>query len=134
MSARGPSATVKRRIEFADTDASGRYHYATALRLFEAAEAELLHELGLLDRIYTSTPRKAINFEYHSVLSFMDEVEATVAVAKLGTTSVTYRFEASRDGELCVEGNLVAVFVDDAGSPRPWDDETRRRLQPEANA
>ena len=125
-----PSATVRRRIEFADTDASGRYHYATAMRLFEAAESELLGKVGLLDVIYTSMPRVRVAFDYLEVLEFMDEVEATVTVAELGRTSITYSFLVSKSGKRCVAGTLVAVFVTGSGEPQPWEEQHRRQLSP----
>lgn len=125
-----PSATVKRRIEFVDTDASGRYHYATAMRLFEVGEVELLQQLGLLDEIYQSMPRARVEFDYHRVLGFRDEVESTVSIEALGTTSITFAFELTSGGELCVDGHLVAVFVDSEGNPRPWSDDLRSRLLP----
>ncbi len=124
----GPSATITRRIEFSDVDVSGRYHYSTALRLFEAAEVELLDRLGLLDEIYTSMPRAHVEFDYRETLWFRDEVEATVSVAAVGRTSVTFGFELRRDGELCADGKLVAVYMGEDGEPRPWADEHRRRF------
>ncbi|MDQ2622367.1 MAG: acyl-CoA thioesterase, partial [Actinomycetota bacterium] len=84
---------------------SGRYHYSTALRLFEAAEVELLSRLGLLDEIYTSMPRAHVEFDYHETLWFRDEVEATVSVDAVGRTSVTFAFELRREGKLCADGN-----------------------------
>ena len=125
-----PSATVRRRIEFADTDASGRYHYATAMRLFEAAESELLGNLGLLEEIYTSMPRARVAFDYLEVLEFMDDVEATVSVAELGRTSITYSFLVSKAGRRCVAGTLVAVFVTGSGEPQPWEERHRQLLNP----
>jgi acyl-CoA thioester hydrolase len=125
-----PAVTVKRRIEFVDTDASGRYHYATAMRLFEVAEAELLDQLGLLEEIYTSMPRARVEFDYRRVLRFRDEVESTVFVEALGNTSITFGFRLTSGGELCVDGRLVAVFVDEEGKPRPWSDDLRARLLP----
>lgn len=127
-----PAATVTRRIEFSDVDVSGRYHYSTAIRLFEAAEVELLDRLGLLDAIYTAMPRAHIEFDYHQTLWFRDEVEATVSVEEVGRTSVTFRFELRRDGELCADGKLVAVHMGEDGRPEPWKDEHRRRLDGEA--
>jgi acyl-CoA thioester hydrolase len=126
---RKPSATVRRRIEFVDTDASGRYHYATAMRLFEAAEAELLDRLGLLDEIYQSMPRAHVEFDYRRVLRFRDEVESTVWIERAGRTSVTLGFELSSAGEICVQGHLIAVFVDDEGEPTPWSDPVRELLE-----
>lgn len=133
MSAGEPlAATVRRRIEWADTDASGHYHYATALRLFEAAESDLLDELGLLREVYGQLPRAHVTFDYRRVLWFRDMVEASVSVTEVGRTSITYSFEVLRDGELCVRGRVVAVLVDDAGEPTPWPDGHRRLLDPAA--
>lgn len=125
-----PTATVSRRIEFSDTDSSGRYHFSTALKLFEAAECELLSQLGLIDSIYTSMPRAGLKVDYLSVLHFMDEVQVTATVAKLGRTSVTFAFDVRRDYEICVEGELTAVYVDADGRPQPWRDEHRLLFAP----
>lgn len=121
-----PSATVSRRIEFGDTDSSGRYHFSTALKLFEAAECELLNQLGLLETIYTSMPRAGLKVNYRSVLRFMDEVRVAATIARLGRTSVTFAFEVRREDELCVDGEITAVFVDESGRPRPWSEDHRR--------
>ena len=129
-----PSVTVERRIEFVDTDATGRYHYATAMRLFEVGEVELLDSLGLLEEIYESMPRARVEFNYHRVLRFRDRVESTVSIESLGRTSVTFGFELRSGGELCVEGRLVAVYVDENGDPRPWSEDQRGRLLPGPDA
>jgi len=42
------SIVVPQRIEWADTDASGHYHYIAAFRLYEAAANALMDRLGLL--------------------------------------------------------------------------------------
>lgn len=125
-----PAATVSRRIEFGDTDSSGRYHFSTALKLFEAAECELLKGLGLIDTIYTSMPRAGLKVDYRAVLHFMDEVQVTARVAKVGRTSVTFAFDVRRDDEICVEGEITAVYVDEEGRPQPWRDEHRLLFAP----
>ena len=125
---RPPEASVRRRVEWADTDASGHYHYATALRLFEAAESDLLDRLGLLGDVYGRLPRAHVSFDYRRVLWFRDTVEATVSVSELGRTSVTYGFEVVRGGERCVGGRVVAVLVDESGSPVPWPERYRELL------
>jgi acyl-CoA thioesterase FadM len=51
-------------------------------------------------------------------------------ITALGRTSVTFWFELTREGELCAEGELVAVFVDDLGEPREWEPGHRRVLAP----
>ena len=123
-----PSATVQRRIDWVDTDGSGHYHYSTATRLFEAAESELLERLGLLKDVYGRLLRAHVSFDYRKVLWFRDLVDARVAVARVGRTSITYDFEVSSDGQLCIEGTVVAVLVDDDGAPTPWSDEYRAVL------
>lgn len=120
-----PFTKINRRIEFSDVDSSGRYHYGTVIRLLEAAEVELLAELGLLDSIYTSMPRARLEVDYVSTLYFMDEVEVTIEVEDLGRTSVTFGFLVERSGEACARGKLVTVYVDGEGKPAPWPDEAR---------
>lgn len=127
---RAAEATVTRRIEFGETDASGRYHFSTALKLFEAAECELLLRLGLIDTIYTSMPRAGLTVNYRAVLRFMDEVGVTCFVAGLGRTSVTFGFEVRRGDELCVDGTITAVYVDQDGRPQPWAEDHRQLLAP----
>jgi acyl-CoA thioester hydrolase len=119
------SATIRRRIEFSDVDASGRYYYGTVIRLLEAAEVDLLDELGLLDELYTSMPRVHFEVDYLATLYFMDEVDVTVDVAALGRTSVTFGLTIERDGEVCVRGKLVTVHVDEEGNAAPWPDRAR---------
>lgn len=97
--------------------------------MLEAAEVELLAEIGLLDEIYTSMPRARLEVDYRSTLYFMDEVEVRIQVEELGRTSVTFGFRIERDGETCAEGRLVTVLVDEEGRPVPWPDEIGAKLR-----
>ncbi len=124
----GIRAAVRRRSEFSDVDSSGRYHYGTVIRLLEAAEVELLSNLGLLDEIYTSMPRAHLEIDYASTLHFMDEVEVTIEVSDLGRTSVTFGFMVRRAEEVCARGKLVTVFVDPDGNPAPWPEKAREQF------
>jgi acyl-CoA thioester hydrolase len=45
---------------------------------------------------------------------FDDEIEVELAIARLGTTSMTTQTIVRRDGRLLVEGRIVHVFVDPA--------------------
>ena len=49
-------ATIRRRVEWGDTDASGHHHNSAMLRRVEAREAVLFHDLGL-DGYFPSAPR-----------------------------------------------------------------------------
>jgi acyl-CoA thioester hydrolase len=45
---------------------------------------------------------------------FDDEIDVELAIARLGTTSMTTQMTVRRDGEVLVEGRIVHVFVDPA--------------------
>jgi 4-hydroxybenzoyl-CoA thioesterase/acyl-CoA thioester hydrolase len=105
---------TQRRIEFADTDAAGIVHFAAYFRLMEQAEHEFLRSLGLSvlfedasGRI--SFPRVRAECEFRQALRFEDVVEIDVAVSRLGTSSVTYRFDFSRGGQPVASGEITAV-------------------------
>ena len=77
------SITIRRRIEWMDTDAAGIYHWTTAFRLGEAAEAELHTRLGIAHLTFGRTPRVAIQAEFRSPLRFNDEVDVELTVERL---------------------------------------------------
>jgi YbgC/YbaW family acyl-CoA thioester hydrolase len=123
------SAVVRRRILWSDTDASGKYHNTAPLRLMEEAEAVLLDRLGIVRDVYGRLPRVHATIDYRRPLRFWEEAETTVEVAEVGTASVTYRFAIRDDsGQICAQGQVVAVLVDDEVQPRAWSDEQRRLL------
>ena len=115
------------RVAWVDTDAGGRIHFSNAFRWAEQAETALRRKLGILDG-WGAYPRKSAQAEFHEVLRFEDEIEVHISPEKLGTTSITWRFAITRDGELCVEGHVVVVHVDDDGRPTPLTDDERAAL------
>jgi acyl-CoA thioesterase FadM len=119
---------VQRRIEWPDTDASGRWHNTAGFRLIEVAETALLERLGILDEVYGRLPRVRITAEFKQLLNFRDVVNAQISVVAVGRTSVTYDFQIDRDGQSSMRASVVAVLVDDDGKARTWDEEMRHRL------
>jgi acyl-CoA thioesterase FadM len=127
--ARGPAAlTIQRRIEWFDTDASGQYHYTTAFRLAEAAENTLLARLGLLEDSSGRLPRVHVEADFSAPLEHRDLVDVAIAVASVGTTSVTYEFEIRRAGLLCAQGRIVGALMTSDARTRPWADPARKLL------
>jgi acyl-CoA thioester hydrolase len=124
-----PRATITRRIHWFDTDSSTKYHNTAPLRLMEEAEAALLDQLGIVKEVYGSLPRRHVTIEYHKPLRFWDQVEVTVEVTEVGTTSITYGFDIRRDGELHADGRVVAVHIDEEGRPEPWSDRHKGLLE-----
>ena len=107
------------RVAWIDTDAGGRIHFTAAFRWAEAAETALIRSLGLMDN-WADYPRRAVEAEYLSVLRFEDEFEVELAAERVGTSSITYRWEIRRlDGEVCIRGRHTAVHVGSDGRPAP---------------
>jgi YbgC/YbaW family acyl-CoA thioester hydrolase len=124
------SIRIQRRIDWSDTDASGAYHNTAAFRLMEAAETSLVDRLGFLEDVYGRHPRVRLEADFLKPLFFRDLVDVTLRVTEVGRTSVTYEIEIARDGEACVRGKLVAVFLDRVGgTPQPWPDEYRNAFE-----
>ena len=116
-----------RRVAWVDTDAGGRIHFSNAFRWAEEAETALRRKLGVLEG-WGNYPRKRAEAEFHEVLRFEDEIAVRITPERLGTTSITWRFEITRADEVCVNGRLVVVHVDEDGRPAPLTDAERAAL------
>ena len=115
------------RVAWVDTDAGGRIHFTAAFRWAELAETGIRRKLGLLDEL-GDYPRRRVEAEFLKVLRFEDEIEVHIRPERLGETSITWGFEISREGELCVRGTLVVVHVDVDGVPSPLTAKERAAL------
>jgi acyl-CoA thioester hydrolase len=120
---------IRRRIEWIDTDAAGIYHWTTAFRLVEAAEAAMHTALGIADETFGASPRVAVSATFTKPLRFDDPVELGLAVESIGRSSLVYRWTATSEGEPVAEGSLTVVFIDrSTGRAAPWPDAIRERL------
>jgi acyl-CoA thioesterase FadM len=121
---------LRRRIEWIDTDAAGIYHWTTAFRLAEAAEAALHTELGIADRTFGVTPRVSVAAEFERPLRFNDPVEVELAVEAVGRTSVRYALTITGPLGLAMRGQVTACLID-ATSKRAitWPDDIRAALE-----
>jgi acyl-CoA thioesterase FadM len=121
--------TIRRRIEWMDTDAAGIYHWTTACRLTEAAEAALHTALDLASVTFGVMPRVRVEFDFKRPLRFNDDVAVRLAVEELGRASVRYRVEITGPEGVAVEGALTACLVDwETRASAPWPDAIRARL------
>jgi acyl-CoA thioester hydrolase len=123
-----PKHSERFRVAWVDTDAGGRIHFTAAFRWAEAAETGLFRKLGLLAGGYESYPRRHVAAEYRRVLVFEDEIEVRLHVERVGNTSITFRWDIVRDGELAIEGTHTVVRVDAEGLALPLDDTVRELL------
>jgi YbgC/YbaW family acyl-CoA thioester hydrolase len=106
---------TRRRVEFADTDMAGIIHFANFFRFMEAAEVDFLQSLGLSVTMRTETgdrfgfPRVSASCDFIKPVTFLDLLDITVRVAKVGTKSVTYNFEFAKGSEIIARGQITAV-------------------------
>ena len=120
---------LRRRIEWIDTDAAGIYHWTTAFRLAEAAEAALHTALGIADFTFGATPRLAVSASFTRPLQFNDPVDVELAVSAIGRTSLEYRMTISADGDPAAEGSVKCCLIDrSTRRATPWPDDVRDRL------
>jgi acyl-CoA thioesterase FadM len=122
------SIVVQRRIEWPDTDASGRWHNTAAFRFVEVAETALLERLGILDDVYGRLPRVRIEADFVRLLEFRDLVDCSISVMSVGTSSITYDFAITKGSDVCASAKVVAVLLDDKGKPARWPDGYRTLL------
>lgn len=115
------------RVAWSDTDAGGRIHFTAALRYAELAENGLRRRLDLMAD-WGDYPRRRVEADYRAVLAFEDEVDVRIWPERLGETSITWRWEISREGEVCVDGRHVVVHVDRDGRASGLPDDVRERL------
>ena len=121
----GAATSLRRRLDWADTDAAGYWHHSTFWKYAEAGEAELMRSLGIAELTFGGTPRRSVTAEFLRPVFFDDEVTIEFAVEAVGRTSATYRISLSVDGGLAASGTMTVVLVDGDGRPQPWPDEAR---------
>lgn len=98
-----------------------------AFRYAEEAEHALLRDLGLLEH-GGDYPRRRVEAEYHLLPRFDDDIAVRIWPERVGTSSITWRWEIERAGERCVTGLVVAVHVDSEGRSAPLPGTVRERL------
>ena len=122
--------TIRRMVEFGDIDKSGHYHNASVIRWLEAAEAIMHARLGVAAETFGLAPRVSVELEFRSRLSFMDEVDITLAVVHVGRSSVRYALEVCHHVRLAARGSVVTVYLPEgAEHAQPWPDHVRRALR-----
>lgn len=131
-----PYAEVTRRIEWSDTDASGHHHNSVVWRFVESCEAQLFRELGYLEDYFWGAPRVHQSVDYEHKLYFGQLTTTRVAVAKIGTASLSFSFELwgeeheGRPRRRSASGRFVTVHVPRGTEAAvPWPAEFRALLE-----
>lgn len=144
-----PCFTVRRRVEFRDTDAAGIAHFSTFFVWMESAEHELLRQVGvpLVEVVEPAStgddgeppgtyswPRVSAACEYKAAVRFNDELDILVGLEAIGRSSVTWTFRFEQGGRWVAQGRVVAVrcLLRPGLAPHavPIPDSVQRRLRP----
>jgi len=130
----GASHTHRMRVAYGDCDPSGVVFNPNYLVFYDLALTELwravvggygaMMEEGVDLQVVEATLR------YKAPARFDDEIDVTIEVARLGTTSMLTRGAIHRDSTLLVELDLAYVFVDAAALTKiPIPDRFRTALE-----
>ena len=90
--------SIRRRVQFAETDMAGIMHFANYFRMMEEVEHAFLRSLGLSvvmhhDGINVGWPRVSAGCEYFGPVRFEDEVELRLRVVRVGEKSFSYEVD-----------------------------------------
>jgi acyl-CoA thioester hydrolase len=112
----GRSHTHRIRVRYGECDPQGVVFNAHYFAYFDIALTELWREVA---GSYTAMMAQGVDLQvveatarYRAPARFDDEIDVTIEVARLGTTSMVTSLAIHRDGTLLVEGELAHVFVD----------------------
>jgi len=117
---------------FRDTDASGWMHFSNIFNHVEIAEHAFLRSRNLLvfDRSRGGWPRVKVSCDYKRPLRCGDRIEIQLAIAAVGASSVSWKFEVvNAAGELAAAGGITTVRVNHLGRPQPLDATEREQLE-----
>jgi len=107
--------TITRRVEFGDTDMAGIMHFSNYFRFMEVAETQFLNARGMsvawgANGERYGFPRVSVSCDYTRPVRFEDVLTIAVSVDKVGTKSVSYRFDFTHDGVPVATGHMTAVY------------------------
>ena len=134
---RGTGAPFRHRfrVRYAECDRQGHVFNAHYFAYFDLVLTELWraaigHYDLMVERGVDLVVAEA-QARYLRPARFDDELDATAAVERLGSTGITTRFRVLRDGDLLVDGRLRHVCVDATTLTKaPIPDWLRAALQP----
>ena len=132
--------SLRRRVEFAETDMAGIMHFSNFFRFMESAEAAFYRSLGfsIVKQVEgTGWPRVHAECDYASPLRFEDEVEVKLLVKEKRTRSIQllFKFIKTENGSpiVAARGNVTAVYItrspDGVLKATPIPDEFHKKVE-----
>lgn len=121
--------SVRRRVEFADTDAAGVVHFTALFRFVEEAEHAFYRSLGSTafawrDAALVGMPRVHASLDFLAPARYGDEVEVHLRVSEKRARSIHYETELTLgEGEarkLVARGAMTVVYATRPHGEREW--------------
>lgn len=110
--------TVRRLVEFSETDMAGIVHFSQFFRYIESAEHALWRAGGLSvasregELAAFGWPRVSVHFDFKAPLKFEETFETRAVILELRTRAIRFGFVVSKlDGTLAGRGGVTAVCV-----------------------
>jgi YbgC/YbaW family acyl-CoA thioester hydrolase len=106
--------TIRRRVQFYETDAAGIVHFTWYFRYMEEAEHALWRENGLSIHPAKSDigwPRVGATCEFHRALRFEEEFDVTIRVTEIAKRTMSYTCEITQDERRIATASLKIACV-----------------------
>jgi YbgC/YbaW family acyl-CoA thioester hydrolase len=106
--------TIRRRVQFYETDAAGIVHFSWFFRYMEEAEHALWRAAGMrIDAAGSETgwPRVSATFDYKRPLHFEDELAIDVRVQAVTRRTIQYAFAITRGETAIGAGSMTTACV-----------------------
>jgi YbgC/YbaW family acyl-CoA thioester hydrolase len=116
----GREITMKRRVQFYETDMAGLVHFSWFFRYMEEAEHALWRDAGLSIApagAEIGWPRVGASFRFESPLRFEDEFDVSLRVAAINEKTIRYACVLTMGGTTVATGELTIACV----SKRPGE-------------
>jgi acyl-CoA thioester hydrolase len=110
-------------VFFEDTDAYGIVYYANYLKFMERARSDMLRAVDIdqAAELNASGAAYAVveaRLRYRRPARLLDDIIVVSTVDSVRASSVDIQQRVMRSGELLVEGQITAAFLDGQGRPR----------------
>lgn len=118
-------------IRFRDLDPMGHVNNAVYASYFENGRVAFFHRnFGVEDARDFPFILARLEIDYRRPVLIGDRLTLGIRVGALGTTSFTFEYRLTANGEIAAEGRSVQVAFDyGKGAKRPLDPDFRARLE-----
>jgi acyl-CoA thioester hydrolase len=112
--------SIRRRVQFAETDMAGIAHFSNYFRWMEEAEHAFFRSKDLSvamthEGIELGWPRVNVACEFHGPVRFEDEIELRLRITKVGGKSLSYEVDFLLAEKLVALGKSTSVCCQHVG-------------------